>query len=526
MKKNIIFVSAVLFITTFLYSNLMWVDRMEPRNYMTAKEILENGTWLLPTLEGQLRIAKPPLPTWITALVMMETGTDTNLVANRIPAGICALFLVLFTALIAKRILGDKGFAFTTLLVLATTPLFMMQARFNEWDIYAHTFMAGAIWALLEAFMREKGKNKYFLFFSVFMALSFYGKGPVAFWSMLLTFLISYFITFGTKNLKENQKALILSVALCVFISALWPAYAYLHSPHYALNTANTVVHSWFTTGIEPAWFYVAFLPVIAGVWLPLLLYGLVSAFLDKKWKPEERLFAYWFILTLVFHSLFPEKYLRYILPAVVPGAIVTTIVIYRLRESGGWAWKGVYGAFCFITAALFMVAAAALVYYSKSIIPAVGGAVAIGGAGAVLIYAFVSKDTINTHITAIVGVCLCVIFLPPVAWDRLGPDDARRFMHVRDNPILKNMDFCTTRLDLQNVSFPYDIRWALNKKIHLVTDYTAMGLMTKRRVEPFALITKYKPGHQPAGSRLADTIVARYGTYYIYLVPGIYPGN
>lgn len=41
---------------------------MEARNFITAKEMIENDTWLLPTMNGEYRLAKPPLPTWITSV--------------------------------------------------------------------------------------------------------------------------------------------------------------------------------------------------------------------------------------------------------------------------------------------------------------------------------------------------------------------------------------------------------------------------------------------------------------------------
>jgi|GEM_PF-764642 4-amino-4-deoxy-L-arabinose transferase-like glycosyltransferase len=520
LKMEVLFIPIVLFISVFLYCDRLPVDQMESRNFITAREILMNGSWLLPTLEGNLRIAKPPLPTWITALAMKWEGTDANLIVNRIPAGICALLLALFTYLIALRVSRDRGVAATTLLVLATSYLFMVTARQNEWDIYAHASMAGAIWALLEAFMRKEGKNLFFLLFSLFMVISFYSKGPVAYWGMLLTFMISYVIACGTKDLRENKWGLLWGFILCVLLCTLWPAYVYLNTPHVAKAVALRESDAWFTRNIQPIWFYVTHMYKIMGIWLPLLLCGLVAPFIEKDWKPEEKLFVYWFILILVSLSVFPEKRMRYILPAVVPGSIVSTIVIYRLREASGWPWRLIYGVSYTIAGVLLVGAAASLVYFSAHRVPAILGAIPLAIVGVALLYESVTRKTKNAHIMAIAGVCLSIVFLLPMILQRMGPDDARLFMHVRENPELMSREFCTTLKDRRDNTIAYDIRWAINKKIQLLPNFFYNSLTKRGKIDPYALITTKWIDPKVFKGRLADTITTQRATYYIYLVP------
>jgi 4-amino-4-deoxy-L-arabinose transferase-like glycosyltransferase len=524
LKKEVLFIPIVLFICVFLYCDRMHManDQMESRNFLTAREILTNGSWLLPTLEGKLRIAKPPLPTWITALAMKWAGTDANLIVNRIPAGICALLLALFTYLIALRISRDRGFAATTLLVLATSYQFMVSARENNWDIYAHATMAGAIWALLEAFMRKEGKNLFFLLFSLFMVVSFYSKGPVAYWGMLLTFMISYVIACGTKDLRENKWGILWGFILCVLLSALWPVYVYLNVPYAAKVVAFRESDAWFTTYIQPIWFYVTHMYYIIGIWLPLLLCGLVASFIEKDWKPEEKLFVYWFILILVSISVFPEKKIRYILPAVVPGSIVSTIVIYRLREARGWIWRLIYGVFYTVAGVLFIGAAASLVYFSAQRVPAILGAIPLAIVGVMLLYESVTRITKNAHIMTIAGVCLSIVFLLPMILQRIGPDDAQFFMHVRENSEVMSRDIYMTHIDSRKNLISYDIKWAINKKIQRLPNYFNYILTQNLKKEPYAVITtrRISPSILKGRGRLADTITTRRATYYIYLVP------
>lgn len=58
------------------FTNLSAVEPtlMESRNFITAREMTQQQNWLLPTMNGELRLAKPPLPTWLTALAGLSAG--------------------------------------------------------------------------------------------------------------------------------------------------------------------------------------------------------------------------------------------------------------------------------------------------------------------------------------------------------------------------------------------------------------------------------------------------------------------
>ena len=50
---------------------------MEARNFVTAREMLIDNNWLMPTFNGEPRYQKPPLPTWIAAISTFIFGTKT-----------------------------------------------------------------------------------------------------------------------------------------------------------------------------------------------------------------------------------------------------------------------------------------------------------------------------------------------------------------------------------------------------------------------------------------------------------------
>ncbi len=69
-------VSICVFVLIILLPNLdtINVTIMEARNFITAREMVNEGNWILTTLNGEPRYQKPPLPTWITAVFGYLTG--------------------------------------------------------------------------------------------------------------------------------------------------------------------------------------------------------------------------------------------------------------------------------------------------------------------------------------------------------------------------------------------------------------------------------------------------------------------
>ena len=96
-------------LTTFFVDNSVLVpDIMESRNIVTAREMVYDGNWIAPTMNGELRLEKPPLPTWLTAVV--EMIAPDNLGWQRGVAGLAALLLVFYFYCFVKNILGVAPF--------------------------------------------------------------------------------------------------------------------------------------------------------------------------------------------------------------------------------------------------------------------------------------------------------------------------------------------------------------------------------------------------------------------------------
>jgi len=94
-KRKCFFVILLLFVTFFANNSALPTDIMESRNIVTAREMVEEGNWLVPTMNGELRLEKPPLPTWVAAIV--EFLCPNSLSAQRCAADVMGVVWTFFS---------------------------------------------------------------------------------------------------------------------------------------------------------------------------------------------------------------------------------------------------------------------------------------------------------------------------------------------------------------------------------------------------------------------------------------------
>ncbi len=307
-------------------------DLMEARNFVTAREIVQNNSWLLPTLNGQLRIAKPPLPTWITAASYILGGFEDSNAILRIPAALMAMILVFSLGGLVRCLSGSHTLAFICAAVAATTLMIMNMGRCGSWDIYCHSFMLLSIWALVSGW---RSKSQSYLKFSaagILMGCSFMSKGPVAFYTLLLPFVIAYAVSGGYADIVQHIRPLIMTAALGLFLGGLWPAVVFFKLPQISSTIAGTEAASWVVRHRRPIFFYAQF-PIYSGLWFFWATTALLFPFARKRVRRvgNYRFMILWLLIAILLLSIIPEKKERYLLPALIPLAVLTGHLCYAL---------------------------------------------------------------------------------------------------------------------------------------------------------------------------------------------------
>ncbi len=305
---QVIILLVVLYATFFQNLQAIEPSLMEARNFITVREITQNGTWLIPTLNGEPRLAKPPLPTWLTALSVMGTNNLYDLATLRFPAACIAALLVFFLYLFTRRLTTDWYLPFIAGLVLATSFSFFNIGRQGTWDIYCHAFMMGGIWLLIAGLQANNKAWGYFISSGVCMGLSFLSKGPVSFYALLLSFLISYAWGYGTSTFKKHRKGIVVTILICLLVSLAWPFYVYLQEPAKMTTNISNESTAWVNRHVKPFWFYIRF-PWQAGIWAIFAVAALVTPYARPRIAPHGnyRFLSGWVFSCLILLSL-PAK--------------------------------------------------------------------------------------------------------------------------------------------------------------------------------------------------------------------------
>lgn len=328
-----VLMSFVCIVTFFVNNSVLVPDIMESRNIIAAREMVYDGHWLVPTMNGNLRLEKPPLPTWLTAVA--EIAVPDSLAAQRGMAGLAAVLLVFYFWMFARKVLEVPPLVPS--LLLCTCYNVILMGRTASWDIYCHAFMMGGIYHTARALAARRRVWGHFMAAGIYAGLSAMSKGPVSLYALYLPFLIAFFTVY-----RPSARGKAMAAATAAFVALAIGLWWYVYVRLYAGDALMAVVRkesgSWIAHNVRPWWYYHGFY-LETGVWSLLLLTSLFLPLKDKSRRGDSRwLFAVvWMLCSLVLLSLLPEKKTRYLLPLLIPASYAMGCMI-------GW-WRQAFGA-------------------------------------------------------------------------------------------------------------------------------------------------------------------------------------
>lgn len=315
----------------FVNLDAIFVNIMEARNFITAREMLQDGHWILTTLNGEPRYQKPPLPTWLTAFSAALFGLK-NLIALRLPAALVTVLLILTSYKLSFKLTGNKIYSLLSSLILATSFYIVFAGRNGQWDIFTHGFMIVSIYQLFLFFKNDEKLYIRAFIASVFFGMSFMSKGPVSLYALWLPFLISFGIVYKYKNFKKRILPLALFLVISLLLSSWWHWYTYTYDPEAVLAITKKETSNWTGYNVRPFYYYWSFFTQ-SGVWTLPAFIGLLYPYLKNK-VSNKKAYAFtliWTLASVVLLSIIPEKKSRYLLPVLIPLALNTGFYIEYL---------------------------------------------------------------------------------------------------------------------------------------------------------------------------------------------------
>ncbi|MCE1197661.1 MAG: glycosyltransferase family 39 protein [Marinilabiliales bacterium] len=324
----------LMYCTFLLHNGTLPANLMEARNLISAREMVADHNWLNPTLNGELRLEKPPLPTWISALNLKIIG-EQDLGLLRLPAALMAMLLIFFLFRMTRALTADPLLPWIAAATAATSFYIFFLARDISWDMFCHSFMMGAIWQLHKAITTKKLSLSAYCWSALLMGLSFLSKGPVAFYALLLPFLLVLYITRKETTLYFHGKGFLLLVTITLMVSMPWTLWIYYAHPEQTVAMAERESSAWVSREMKPPWHYWSF-PAQSGVWLLPAILSLALPFVRKREEtdPGYRKVVLWSLLAVALLSIVPEKKERYLFPVLIPLAISTAWYFRLLSQA------------------------------------------------------------------------------------------------------------------------------------------------------------------------------------------------
>jgi 4-amino-4-deoxy-L-arabinose transferase-like glycosyltransferase len=309
----------------------------EARVLETARQMLGTGAhgWLIPTINGHLRLEKPPLCYWMAALAYKIAGVSET--AGRIPTAILAWLTLGLTFIFASELFDDR-IALASCVAMLGSYLFFRNMRLAETDAPSTLFVTLALYAIWRA---TNGRTIWLHLAAAATGLAIMSKGgpgayPILFLLMFAAIerrwdLPLRFITSG-------------AIATLLIVAAPWFIYVAatvgVRTFVYEIRTVTSGRDHWdWPTS------YILALLINVAPWTGVLPLAIIDAIV--KWKSDARVrfVLIWCIAILLPLCLIGNKQGHYLLPLIPPMMILIgrTLVLATQPQHRMFGWmKGV----------------------------------------------------------------------------------------------------------------------------------------------------------------------------------------
>jgi 4-amino-4-deoxy-L-arabinose transferase len=337
----------------------LWIPD-ETRYAQISQEMLQSGNWVAPHFMGIRYFEKPAAGYWLIALGQAVFGQ--NLFGVRIASALTTGLSVLLAYLIARRLWNDPRKSFACALLYLSFGLVAGQAGYSNLDpqftLWVNLSLVALWFALDSHTLRSRLGAWAVLGFAC--AMGFMTKGFLA-WALPVLIVLPYML--WQRRLGELLRYGPLAIGVAVLVCLPWVLAIHNQEPdfwrfffwneHIRRFSADDAQH------VRPWWF---FLPIMAVACLPWT--GLLPNTLHQAWKqkrqPAIAFLALWLLLPLGLFSLSNGKLPTYIMPCLLPLALLMGHTLSDLVSQGKTRTLRLNGLFNFV---IGMAAMVSLIY-------------------------------------------------------------------------------------------------------------------------------------------------------------------
>ncbi|WP_282364604.1 lipid IV(A) 4-amino-4-deoxy-L-arabinosyltransferase [Pseudomonas sp. PS01297] len=315
-------VAFVLFYLVPLITHGLWIPD-ETRYAQISQGMLQSGNWVTPHFMGLRYFEKPIAGYWLIAIGQAVFGD--NLFGVRIASALTTGLSVWLAWLLASRLWNDPRKSFASALLLMSFGLVAGEAGYANLDPQFAFWVNLSLVALWFAFTAQSQRARLWTWsvLGVACGMGFMTKGLLA-W--LLPVLVGVPFALWQRRIKDMLCYGPLAVVLAIAVCLPWALMIHHQEPdfwqfffwneHIRRFSASDAQH------IQPWWFYLPLLLAASLPWATLLPAALLDAWQQKR-QPSIAFLLLWLLLPLAMFSLSKGKLPTYILPCLLPLALL-----------------------------------------------------------------------------------------------------------------------------------------------------------------------------------------------------------
>jgi 4-amino-4-deoxy-L-arabinose transferase-like glycosyltransferase len=336
----------------------------EGRYAQIPKEMFDRGEWVVPTLQGEPYLDKPPLMYWLVKLSYSLFGVSES--SARLVPALCVHLTILAVYLVGRRSVGERA-ALWAALLLTVAPGYLAVARLLLLDGLLTLCVTLSVLCGFEAVRSGRLRRGWWIASAVASGLGFLTKGPIA--EILLFPPLVAFAWLSASNLAVGWRNLVLFFGIVVGINTPWYVAIYFREPvflkyffweHNVMRFVQPFDH------LQPVWYYA---PIMLGGLLPgtILVVPYLRDLLFRTGEQRSAAGGFWLLAGLwcvAFFSFSGSKLPTYILPAFPFLCLALGEFVARTKWNDSPATKALIGLFAVL---LFAANSFVLPEYAKA---------------------------------------------------------------------------------------------------------------------------------------------------------------
>jgi len=298
---------------------------------VSAREMLQSGDWVVPTLNGKPRLNKTPLSYWLVASFAKITGRVDEFSA-RFPSAVFAVLTAISILYFVEQWLSFR-IAVLSAGVWSTSLAFIRNSHIARPDMVLTFFITLCFLSFYSAVNSNERRRQvaYALIFWVSFGLANLAKGPAP---LPLVLVPLFFFVIISKNWSVLPK-LMPFIGSVIFLAIVLPW------PLIIANKLNWDLTLWkhefvdrlfgaYARGRYPFYYYFLMMFKYVTPWVIFLPMALAAPFY-KVWKKKQPVMKFlwiWFALDFAFLTIDLGKRQHYILPLIPAMAILIGILL------------------------------------------------------------------------------------------------------------------------------------------------------------------------------------------------------